>query len=240
MTKELLLKKIEEIDTEIKKINYQGRNAILDGIVNVDNYFSSDLKIMWALREVNSLDDEGDWSMKDVLMELRDDSTTSGLLKGWSKTFNPIIYTTYGILNNKFWKDIPDVSQDNSIVTSLENIAYINLKKVSGVGTSNPKEIMAFFKEHNQIIKSQITVFNPDVIICGGTGDILDETLDDIYLEPAERISENGINFYLYDNVILVYAQHPNYVGSYKKEMEQIYCDTIINNVLQWKIKFKK
>src|SRR5690606_26707041 len=102
MTKELLLKKIEEIDTEIKKINYQGRNAILDGIVNVDNYFYSDLKIMWALGVVNSLDDEGDWSTKDVLMELLDDSKSSGLLKRWSQTINPIIYNRYGILNNKY------------------------------------------------------------------------------------------------------------------------------------------
>lgn len=239
MKKELLLSKIEEIEKEIKKISYQGRKAIIDGIVNLDNYLASDLKIMWALREVNSLDDEGDWSMKDVLMELRDDSTTSGILKGWSKTFNPIIYTTYGLLNNKLWENIPDISEDNSIVTSLHNIAYINLKKVSGVGNSNENEIRSFFNEHNQIIKNQILTCNPDVIICGGTGDVLDETLDEIYAEPEERKTENRINFYLYDNVILVYAQHPNYVGSYKKGMEQIYCNTIIKNVLQWKSKYK-
>lgn len=240
MNKIDLIKQIDDIDGQIEKIVYDGRSAIKDGIVNLDNYLSSELKIMWILREVNSSDDEGNWDMRDVLMELQDDSTKSGILKGWSKTFNPIIYTTYGIFNKILWGDIPDVSDDNSIVKSLQNIAYINLKKVSGLGTSKPKEITSFFREHSQIIIKQILTYNPDVIICGGTGDILDETLDEIYSNFKEKKNENGIIFYLYDDVILVYAQHPNYVGSYKKEMEKAYCDTIIKNVLEWKEKYKK
>lgn len=240
MNKEELVKQIEEINNQIAEISYEGRSAIFDGIVDVDKYLAADLKIMWILKEVNSSEDEGGWSMNKVLSELRDDKTTSGILKGWSKTFNPIIYTTYGISNNKEWKSIPDVSEDNSTVESLKNIAYINLKKVSGVGTSKPKEIISFFNENKQIIENQIIKYNPDVIICGGTGEVLDETLDEIYSDIKERRTVNGINFYFYNDVVLVYAQHPNYIGSYKKEMEQIYCDTIISNVLEWKEKYKK
>jgi len=241
MNKEELVKKIEEIDEQIAEISYDGRSAIFDGIVDVDRYLAADLKIMWILKEVNSLNDEGEWSLtKDILLNLKDDSTTSGIKSGWDKTLPPVIYVTHGLLNQKIWKEIPDLTDDNSIADTLQDIAFINLKKVSGIGKSNDKEIKSYLKEYSSIIEKQINGYQPNVIICGGTGDFIDDILDEILGNYVEKNIENNIKFFFYKDVVLVYAYHPNLVVSYRKKDQETYCDTIIKNVLAWKGKYIK
>lgn len=237
MDKEELLKKISEIDSDIAKIEYQGRKAIPDGIVDVDEYLASDLKIMWILKEVNSEDDEGEWDMRDLFKNFKDSTTNTGIKKGWGGTYLPLIYTTYGIINNKKWNDIPYIVDDYSVVEVLKKTAIVNLKKVSGLAQANVSELKSFHEEFGNTLKKQIEIYQPNVIICGGTGEFLDdlfsELFDSKYFQNQDEKSKTI--FYKYDNVIIAYAYHPSYAKRQGNGFEEEYGNSIIENVLDWK-----
>lgn len=229
MNEEELEKKIEEIDKDFESIIYDERTAIKDGIVDVDAYLLADLRIMWILKEVNSPDDE-EWDMRDVLNNLKSISGTK-IKEGWGSTFNSIVYATYGILNNLYWEDIPNTDVAPEIIDVLKKIAFVNVKKVSGCSKAIHNSLVDFHNQFGYILKKQIESFNPDVIICANTMEIIDE-----FGNQYEFLKENGMDFYTSEKHILVDAFHPNN----SKLTQETYCDTIIKNVLAWKEKYKK
>lgn len=230
MNKEELQKRIDEIDAEISKITYDNRKAIHDGIVNIDEYLNSEIKIMWVLKEVHSVGDDGKWDLREALRSLKNETETA-MKEGWTGTFNPIVYITYGILNEKYWEEIPNTWDDPKIIDILNKIAYVNLKKVSGLSVANHVELIDYHKKYHHILKMQIETFSPDVIICGNTLEIFDY-FGTAYIENRE---ENMI-FYSSQEHIIIDAYHP-----YNRKLkQQIYCDTIIKHVLDWKEKYRK
>ncbi len=237
MNKLELENRIKEIDEEISKIVYQGRKAIHDGIVDVDGYLNSDLKIMWILKEVNSDSDEGEWDMRDLFKDFKDETTNTGIKKGWGGTYLPLIYTTYGIINNLKWNDIPYIFDDYNVVETLKKVAIVNLKKVSGLAQADASELQSFHKEFGNILKKQIEYYQPNVILCGGTGEFLDELFLDLFKEKyiENQDEKSKTIFYKYDNAIIAYAYHPSYVKRKGSNFEEEYCNSIINNVLEWK-----
>ncbi len=227
MNKEELQKKIDEIDSEISKINYDCRKAIHDGIVDIDEYLSSETKIMWILKEVHSVGDNGEWDLRAELRNLKNETGTA-IRDRWAGTFNPIVYITYGILNEKLWDEIPNTWDDPKIIDILNKIAYVNVKKVSGMSTANHNELKEFHRSYGQILRKQIDVFLPDVIICGNVLEIIDYFGND-YIE----IRDENMIFYQSKsgNHILIDTYHP-----YNRKLkQQVYCDTIIKHVLDWK-----
>ena len=190
MNKELLLEKMKEIDKDFESIIYEERTAIKDGIVDVDKYLSADLKIMWILKEVNSPDDE-EWDMREVLSDLKSACGTK-IKEGWASTFNPIVYTTYGILNSLHWEDIPNTNVDPKIIDVIKMIAFVNTKKVSGGAVAINNKLLNFHNQYGYILKKQIESFMPDVIICGNTLEIIDD-----FGNEYDLLKENGMGFYL-------------------------------------------
>lgn len=238
MNKTKLEERIREIDEDFDKIEYRGRKAIGDGIINLDKYLASGLKIMWILKEVNSLDDCGGWDMREVFRKFKDENTTTGIKSGWDKTYLPVIYTTYGILNNKFWNDIPYVYEDEKLLDDFEKIAIVNIKKVSGLAQAVSTELHEFFNEYGYVLKKQIEYYQPNVIICGGSWDIIDDLLDEIFgnpIEPPKKNNETKTTSYLYRDLIIVYTKHPQALIN-----KELYCNTIIQDVLNWKSKYLK
>ena len=64
-TKEIL-DKIEQ-----NKSQFKGE-IVYDGIVNLENYLASPIKILWILKEVNSSD--SDWDLRDALSDLKNEN----------------------------------------------------------------------------------------------------------------------------------------------------------------------
>ena len=230
MDKMKLLCDIEKIDSEIKEIIYDGRSAIYDGIVNIDEYLASEIKIMWILKEVHSVGDNGKWDLRDALNSLKNETQTA-MKYEWTGTFNPIVYITYGILNEKYWEEIPNTWDDPEIIDILNKIAFVNLKKVSGNSVANHNELFEYHNKYHHIIKMQIEAFCPDVIICGNTLEIFD-----FFGTDYKENKEDNMIYYYSDKHIIIDAYHPNN----RKLKQQVYCDSIIKNTLDWKKKFKK
>ena len=215
---------------EIESLKNDNCTPIPDGIIDIKKYVNSDLKILWINKEVNSENDSDGWSLIDVIADMK---TRFVAKDGWSKTFSPLTYVVYGILNNLVWDDIPNTNHKPEIAEVLQNIAYINLKKLPGKEIAVNTELKLHLSK-NEIVQKQIKLFAPDVIICGGTFDLADGILEEIYDGNYQKMkdkTENKMKFYYDDNLIIVDAYHP----SRPPMKQQIYCDTIIENILKWK-----
>lgn len=217
----------DELDIEIIKIKNENNSAaFVDGLIDIKKYLEAKTKIMWILKEPYSTEDDKNW--REEIAGLR---TESGVKNGWAGTFNPIIYTSYGILNNKDWNNISDTSSDPSIIDVLYSIAFINIKKTPGGSSSDDDELEAYHKTHKSILLKQIEVYNPDVIICGNTFQFIKDDLN-INLETNEHFYDQTVDMSIYknDKFIIVDAFHPN-----AHKNKQKYCDFIIENVNKWK-----
>lgn len=140
--------------------------AFKDGIVNEEFYENSAVKILWILKEVNHDGDISDWDMTKILQNIK---TNTGIEAGWEKTFGPIVHSTYGILNQKIWDEIPYYYNKPEIVNVLKEIAYINVNKTSGNSIIHFSTLENAYIENKNLLFEQINEMNPSIIIYGGT-----------------------------------------------------------------------
>jgi hypothetical protein len=175
---------------------------IYDGIVNEEKYIGSEVKLMWVLKDANSTGESETYDLRKAINSLKRDY---GVRKGWEKTFNNIIYVTNGILKNTEWENIPYPRDKPDIVDVLQNIAYINVKKIGGGAKSNDLEVNEHYQKNKELLLEQIDEFNPDVIIFGNT-----------YHYFKDDLKLNQMNVFgtchatAKDNRIYLSAYHPN------------------------------
>lgn len=201
-----LISTIENLENRIKEIKDPNNihEPIQDGIVNIQNYLSSKVRVMWVLKEANSPDDS-DWDQRHAINGLR---TESGILKGWKSTFEPIIYVTNGIINNQEWDEMPDIEDDYSIIDILKDIAYINVKKIPGGGNAIDKEIYEYFEKYKDILIDQIDLFQPQIVIFGNTMKYFKSALN-----LNVSIYDDSVHYAIYQNKLFIDAYHPSYVS---------------------------
>ncbi|WP_197275397.1 hypothetical protein [Nonlabens sp. YIK11] len=207
---------MKTFNDEIENIGrLSNRAPIFDGIVNEHKYLSSNIKLMWILKDANSTGEDESYDLREAINTLKRDY---GIRKDWENTFRNIIYVTNGILNDASWEDIPYPKDDPSTVDILQNIAFINVKKVGGGSRSKENEIYNHYQKYKAILFEQIDEFNPDVIIFGNT-----------YRYFKEDLGLNQMNIFgschatVKDNRIYLSAYHPN-----ARIKEKVYFDDIM------------
>ena len=228
MTIEEKIKNLErsqkEIDEKIREID---ENSFLDGIIDIEKYVNSSIKIMWVLKEPYS--DEKSCNWREYIEDINDGT---GNLGGFAKTFTKIIYTTYGILNGKKWSEIEWIRDNPKITEVIGQIAYINIKKTSGGSVSNDTELTENYAVFRDIVMEQIKLYKPNVIIGGNTIKFLGNDLKVIYpdLKYSKYIesSDLGISSSAIDNLIVFDACHPCI-----RKNQEIYCNDMIINFMQ-------
>ncbi len=149
---ELLDKLYDEIILRYKKSNLKLSSKIKDGIINESVFEMQNKKILFIGKEHNQLDnsysegDARDWMNQYVNYNF------SHRLAEWS----------HGILNN-----FPAIEQitDEQKKLALKSVAFINLKKVAGTSLTNPKEHYPFFECSIDLLKEQIRIIDPNLIL---------------------------------------------------------------------------
>ena len=229
--------KAEEIDKFIEdKIlsDVPGVYAIMDGIMDYEKYLNANYKILWILKEpyddfdVDGKPLGGGWHLRDAIIPKQSFIEFTG----GRRTFEPMIYTTWGILNNFcLWENMKDVNNDPTMLNALKSIAYINVKKLPGYTTSNPAEIEDVYQLHKEILLKQINCYNPDVIICGST---LSLFMKDLSITNAEILENGSANYIIKHNMIIIDAYHPAQCTSTSGISQAQYCNDIITAVKIW------
>lgn len=230
MTKESLMAAQVEIEEEIKSIARKNDfyssevEPIPDGIYDAEKYLSTTPRILWILKE--PYDDftkegkpfGGGWS----LYEAYDNNDA------WKNpTWQPMIYTSYGIINGKKWEDMDWIKDDKSMVNILKQVAYINISKMPALKNSNDSVLSHLYSIWRPLLLKQINLYEPQIIIFGNTFKFFKEDLVGGDAEPSKRI-DGVIHIYEKGNIKMIDAYHPNQ----KTISRDLYINSIIDNCL--------
>jgi hypothetical protein len=225
---------IKEIDSLVRQKypwdDAKGIGPILDGIINADKYLNAKYKILWILKEPYDEIDEngspcgGGWDLKEIMNEKK----SINEFGSERKTFQPMIYTSYGILNNFcLWDKIPDI-ETADVFNTLKSISYINIKKMPGFSNSPKSIISSAYNENKDILIKQIQVGKPDIIIGGGTLKWFSSDLG--FVRNNWIIRESGsFPYYIRGNQLFIGAYHPSSVP--RLTDEKTYCNDLIITV---------
>ena len=192
---------IEKIQNEIFDEWKEKRNNIIpDGIVNIGKYSESKIKVLYILKEVNG---GKNWNLRDFL----------NINGGRFQTWNNIARWQYGIENfeeQNLWDKVEHIEEEFR-KKQLRKIAVVNLKKVPGTETSEMSEIRKYAWNDRELLKRQISLYEPNIIVCCGTGEIVKEykLVDNEFFKNWTK-SNSNLNFHLTKNERLIISHcHP-------------------------------
>jgi len=231
-TLEEFKKEIEQLEDDIEKhfkkeVEKGVREIIWDGIgiEDAEKYYNTSPKILWILKE--AYDKENNGRGGGVIAE-------DLFYREWmlgknpsNRTWHPIIYTSYAILNSNIgcYDNMPFIHEDPSMIDVLHKIAFINVSKFAGGTTSKNSIISKIYNENKEILLEQIRVFDPDIIIGGNT---IHNFVSDLGLEEKHR-NYNEYIFWLKDGKIYIDADHP--ARKRGTDWQEEYVDSILNIV---------
>jgi hypothetical protein len=198
MVDKSFINKTEQLDLLFEKWEsfipeYKGK-FVKDGIVNEQEYSSSSVKILFIAKEPNNPNQEP-WDYREIWNE------------GFSYTFaSRIAEWSYGILNNFPQFDQIDINE-NSLEKAIKKIAFMNIKKSGGKGSSELQEMMHHLKINLDFLHKQIDIILPDIIILGTTWMELRNKL-----LPNTKWVKSGYNIEIgkYKNYKVIDFYHPS------------------------------
>jgi hypothetical protein len=128
-----------------------------DGVVNESNYHSSNLKLLFLLKETNGT--EGHFDLRAFLANCDRKHTWDNVAR-W-------VFGIRNIHRDVNWGELENISDDQRRQL-LKSIVAVNLKKAPGGHTTNNKLFMEAVEKDRAYLKEQISLYDADLIIlCG-------------------------------------------------------------------------
>ena len=143
------------------------KGFVRDGLVSEEDYLASKPKLVFILKEVND-PDGGGWDLRKFVSK-----------GGRPQTWNNIARWVHGIRNITSipdWDFYEKITNDFRCQT-LKSICALNLKKSPGTHTTNHASLKAVTNEDKGWIQKQYSLYDPDITVCGGTGDLFKEVI---------------------------------------------------------------
>ena len=143
---------------------------VTDGVIDPEQWFKQDERIMFVIKEAHSDKGEKDWDLSDhaLLNGKFGKRVTWRNISLWAKGMQNI----YGDYNPND-KDLETFGNKY-----LHSIAALNIKKYNGTITSNDEDIIHYADQEKDLIKKEIEICDPNVIVCCGTAKALSRVID--------------------------------------------------------------
>lgn len=220
-------KKIELIAINKQLIKKTPRvEPIYDGVIDIAKYIKSSPRIMWILKEAygdytsTGKITGGGWSFSEKFSQ-------DNFLDGFDM-WKIMIQINFAIHNNKAWKEIDYIENDPKMINEIKNIAYINVNKMPGESESKDQKLFESYKIWKDIIKEQIDLYKPELIIFGKTFQFFKDDFFHITEKPIMTVSGKWYSdLYKKDGMVLIDAFHPSRKGGEDTSSE--YVNSIIN-----------
>lgn len=179
---------------DIHKNHDKGKPFIYDGAVDEEKWEGASPKILFLLKEAYTDDDKNEsWSLCKLIRERWKEPKS---LLWWN-----VGRWAYGIQHTT--KDcIPRFPEDKAAAKALFEIAFVNIKKSGGLKSSDSDDLKKYVESDGDLIKKQVELINPDIIIFGYTWGLVEELS-----RNANKVSEW---VYLRENRILINFYHPS------------------------------
>jgi hypothetical protein len=170
-----------------------GARFIPDGIVAHEDWQAAERKILYLMKEPNGFDDPGGWSLCDFLHrggvggpDNRSYTATTGLTARWSSGLTGGFLSWRETCKNNF--SDPTVRQ-----RFLRKVAVANIKKTGGASSTRPGSLVPVAAEYQDLLREQIRLICPTLIVCCGTGR---EFHGILYPELARKEASNGVKWF--------------------------------------------
>ena len=147
---------------------------VKDGVPCPEEYENAKIKITYILKDPNKFDVDGIEYGRDMRRWIYEDAA-----EGQGITWNNITRWTKAILDVDCM-DYPHLITSDDRYMWLRKISFMNLKKANGVTRANPNEIKNYAANDADLIIKQLSIYQPDIIICCGlelVGNILHDVV---------------------------------------------------------------
>lgn len=153
------------------EVHYKRKYGLnFDGVINEKSYNESKVKILYVLKE--SWGNDKDYSIIEGLNEtICANHGVFGTETRSQTMFYRLAEWSYAIENNIFNYDTvcEKLNEKESKQSPLCKVGYINVsKEISEDEKSNWKKLKAIFDKNKSLLKEQIELIEPDLIICCG------------------------------------------------------------------------
>ena len=170
-------------------------NIKQDGINNEILYDKTTPKVLFIMKEPNDPKKGAD-----------------NYRKWWEKTIEGqfsirIAEWSYGILNGFPEFDTFNTNR-NLKHQAIQQIAFMNVKKVGGMSKANPKTIMEYTRKYLDLIKEEIEIISPDIVILGLLS--LKGVSNEIFPDIEWKSSGYGIDIAKYGKAKVINYYHPS------------------------------
>ena len=200
---------------------------VSDGIIHPATWFeSSGEKVLFILKEAYSARKDEEWDLAKWLCGEKCTKTCfNQCSKCWPTgyTYNHVAEQAHMILAQSEifdeWLGAQKgsrISYLNAKKKILKEIAVINIKKFSGAKRSRARELRRYTEDYKGMLKEQIEIIRPTVIVCGGTYTYLQQIFD---LPTLDNPNDGGINF---NGIKIIAVGHPNQRITSKEKAEKV------------------
>lgn len=188
--------------------------CIPDGVADCTKYLTSFPRVAWVLKEpYDSFEEDGitpsggGWLLYEGFL---------GQNKDWTKniTWQRIIYTMYGLRNKKYYDDMDYIRNKPDMGDVMKETVILDLSKMPAGTTSNYSFANNYKNYWSAILKEQIEIYDPQVVVFGNTFSSCWPLFLDADSTPIKIIKnpQNGrcfINLYKANGRFLLDAYHP-------------------------------
>tara|TARA_R110000782_G_scaffold268615_3_gene365273 strand:+ start:2719 stop:3372 length:654 start_codon:yes stop_codon:yes gene_type:complete len=167
------------VEWEAKRVGF-----VRDGVASEKSYKSSQPRIAFILKEVNDLGGGG-WDLREFIYE-----------GGRPQTWNNVSRWIHGIRNRQEipeWKFYEEISEEFR-KELLSSICAMNLKKSPGTHTTEYTSLYAVANEDKKYIQNQYSIYDPELTICCGTGELFKEVAE--HESKEWKMTTRGIWWY--------------------------------------------
>lgn len=177
----------------------QRSGFVADGLVDELAYKTAGKKLLFVLKEVND-PDGGGWDLRDFVRE-----------GGRPQTWDNVARWVHGIRNIDnvppwdFYKEI----DKNFRIETLRSICAVNLKKSPGGHTADNGTIWQVMQEDKEFLRRQFSIYKPDFVVCGGTGDMFHWVVSQGNETYEWKTTSRGVYYFFWRGVPVLAFSHP-------------------------------
>ncbi len=211
------LKREEEIFKVIDgRLNEKDKTDIRvkDGIVCQEKYRN----ILFLLKEVYDDWSDCNYSLLEFLRGNKHKITNDNKNKEFpvAKTWSNVArWTCCALTGEDYHPGLADLSVEERIKW-VSNIAVVNIYKgIRGASYSPHAHIKEWAERCKDQLRQQIELYEPKIVICGGTGDYLKDYI--IPFEAWEPKVNDGYRFKRINSYLVIDSYHPGWIRSKEK-----------------------
>ena len=210
--------------------------VIVDGVIDPEKYLQSKFRIAWFLKEA--------YTREAVSFHIKEHCAQENAYNNFfshiaTPTWHPIIYSSYGILNDfLLWDEMDFIRKRPEMCDIIKSIAIVNANKSPSktdtfTTLSNLSEGFSIFKN---TIKDQLNVLKPEIHIFCGTAHLYKESFG---LNNQNKIVNSLFNEFkncegwIKNEKLFLSVYHP----ANRSQKREEYVDQIIRAAKYWYLK---